>query len=61
VTPPINYTTGYEGWLAANHCRLDMERWDNGGYEPWFMAKTIAFYRLNGMVAMHTRDAAIKG
>jgi hypothetical protein len=38
-----------------------MERWDNGGYEPWFMAKTIAFYRLNGMVAMHTRDAAIKG
>ena len=61
VSPPISYAPSYEGWVAAHYCRLDMERWDTGDYDPRFMAKTIAFYRLHGMIAMHTRDSAIKG
>jgi len=47
--------------MAAHYCRLDLERWDTGGYETRFMAKVIAFYRLHGLIAMHTRDSAIKG
>jgi len=61
VKPPIAYSAGYEGWEAAHFCKLDLERWDNGGYPPRFMAKTIAFYRLHNLVALHTRDSAIKG
>ena len=37
-----------------------MERWDQGGYDPSFMAKTIAFNRVRNAVDNHIRDTQIE-
>ena len=60
VNTGIEYNTYFESWKAAHHARLDMERWDNGGYDAKFMAKTLAFYRLDKLVEQHTQAALSK-
>ena len=46
-----------EQWEAATAAGLDLDKWERGQYTRKFMARTVAWYRLHGLVEMHKSDA----
>ena len=57
VQTGIEYGLYFEGWRAAAAAGLDLERWENGGYDARFMAKVVAWHRLSGLVEQHSQQA----
>lgn len=57
VNPGITYNSIFEEWEAATAAGLDMYSWENGKYPPWFMARTLVWYRNHRYVETHTKDA----
>jgi alkylated DNA repair dioxygenase AlkB len=60
VSAHITYSPLLEQWFAAKDAGLDLERWQAGGYERFFMAQVVAAYRLQQQISAHQDDAAIE-
>ena len=57
VQTGIQYSDYFESWTACVAARLDLEKWDSGGYPPKFMARVVAWHRLSGLVDVHKDQA----
>lgn len=58
ISTGVSYPLHFEGWRAAIRAGLDLERWESGGYDPRFMARVVAWYRIEGMIEQHASQAA---
>lgn len=59
INTGITYSPSFEEWEAAHEAGLDLAMWEKavGGYDYWFRAKVIAWYRLRRNIALNSEDA----
>jgi hypothetical protein len=57
VRAGIAYTLEFEEVEACVAAGLDLDRWMNGGYSVRLMEKTVGWYRVHNLVALHQQDA----
>lgn len=53
----IEYSLYYEGLEAAVSAKLDLWKWDQGGYPKEFMCRVIARHRMNNLIKAHESEA----
>lgn len=56
INPNIQYSLDFEGYEAAVEAGLDLPKWEEGGYPPFFMAKVIAWHRNHNALRNHMED-----
>ena len=56
----ITHGSRYIEWEACIAARLDIERWENGGYDVKLMAAAVAWFVDHLLVKQHSADAANK-
>jgi hypothetical protein len=58
ISADITHEQRYLEWEACIAARLDIERWENGGYKKEFMAAAVVWYLDHILVEQHSIDAA---
>lgn len=53
-------TTGeaFQQWEAVTGAGLNLWEWEQGRYPTRFMARVVAFHRLQGLIAAHQQEDA---
>lgn len=57
VSTGISYSQQYEIYASLKAAGLDLWKYEQGLYPPWFVANVLVHWRMSKLIGVHEQDA----